>query len=442
MIDRDLQSESAAAKQASRQLAGLDSQTKRQVLEKIAAEIENSADTIFEANRKDVVAAKSQSNQSGMPSSVLARMTLTEEKLLQMARSVNAVSGVDDPVGKILLHSELDDGLELRRVSCPFGVIAAVVEARPDAVAQLSALAFKSGNALMIKAGIEIAETTEVLLQIFKTTYERSDISPAVLANVKSREELHELLKLDQYIDLVVPRGSSELVRFISANTRIPVLGHADGVCHIYVDDAADLNLATSVILDSKIQAPATCNAVETILIHRSIANDFLPRLIELLHLGGVRVRGCEQTRHICADGIDLVEQGQWHTEYGSLTVAVRVIESCDEAIAHINHFGSHHTDSIITDDQQTAEKFLSEVDSAGVFHNVSTRFSDGYRYGFGAEVGIATGKLHARGPVGLEGLVTYKYILAGKGQCVSQYIGPRARKFKHELTASEVAVG
>jgi len=305
----------------------------------------------------------------------------------------------------------------------------------------LSALALKSGNALMIKAGSEIARTTEVLLDIFKRAYESAGISPEAITNVKSREELHELLKLHEYIDLVVPRGSSELVRFISANTRIPVLGHADGVCHIYVDAAADLNLATSVILDSKIQAPATCNAVETVLVHRSIADDFLPRLIELLQLGGVKVRGCEQTRAI-SGAVDLVNESEWHTEYGSLTLALRVVEDCDEAIAHINQFGSHHTDSIISDDQQAAEKFLREVDSAGVFHNVSTRFSDGYRYGFGAEVGIATGKLHARGPVGLEGLVTYKYILVGRGQCVSQYIGPRARKFKHELTASEVAVG
>jgi glutamate-5-semialdehyde dehydrogenase len=259
---------------------------------------------------------------------------------------------------------------------------------------------------------------------------------------VKSREELHELLKLDHYVDLVVPRGSSELVRFISSNTRIPVLGHADGVCHIYVDAAADLSLATSVILDSKIQAPATCNAVEAVLVHCSIAQEFFPRLVGLLQLGGVKVRGCEKARAIYSDGVDVVGDNEWHTEYGSLTLAVRIVESCDDAIAHINQFGSHHTDSVITDDQQAANKFLREVDSAGVFHNVSTRFSDGFRYGFGAEVGIATGKLHARGPVGLEGLVTYKYILVGKGQCVSQYIGPRARKFKHELGATEVAMG
>jgi glutamate-5-semialdehyde dehydrogenase len=299
-----------------------------------------------------------------------------------------------------------------------------------------------SGNALMIKAGAEISRTTEVLLGIFGSAYERAGVSADALVNVRSREELQELLKLDQYIDLVVPRGSAELVRFISSNTRIPVLGHADGVCHIYVDAAADLNLATSVILDSKIQAPATCNAVETVLIGGRIASEFLPKLIKLLQLGGVKVRGCEKTRSVYGNGVDVVNDDEWHTEYGSLTLALRVVESCDEAITHINHFGSHHTDSIITDDQEAAEKFLAEVDSAGVFHNVSTRFSDGYRYGFGAEVGIATGKLHARGPVGLEGLVTYKYILVGKGQCVSQYIGPRARKFKHELNATEVAVG
>ena len=437
-----LRNAAAAAKQSSRLLAVLHAEAKQKILETVAAEIESSDEVIFEGNRQDVVAARTQSNQSGISSSALARMTLTEEKLLQMARSVRSVSALEDPVHKILLYSELDDGLELRKVSCPFGVIAAVIEARPDAVVQLSALAFKSGNALMIKAGAEIARTTEILLQIFTGAYARAGISPAVLTNVKSREELHELLKLDECIDLVVPRGSSELVRLISANTRIPVLGHADGVCHIYVDTAADLNLATSVILDSKIQAPATCNAVETVLVHRRTADDFLPRLVNLLQLGGVKVRGCEHTLAICGAGVDVVNESEWHTEYGSLTLALRVVESCDEAIAHINEFGSHHTDSIISDDSEAAEKFLREVDSAGVFHNVSTRFSDGYRYGFGAEVGIATGKLHARGPVGLEGLVTYKYLLVGKGQCVSQYVGPQARKFKHELNATEVAVG
>lgn len=442
MTHANIQSAAAAAKQSSRQLAALTSQDKQRILENVAAEIEGSAAAIFQANRQDEMAARNQSSQGGISSSALARMALNDEKLLQMTRSVNAVSGLEDPVGKILFQSDLDDGLELTKISCPFGVIAAVVEARPDAVVQLSALAFMSGNALMIKGGAEIARTSEVVLGIFGSAYERAGISADALVNVKSREELYELLKLDHYIDLVVPRGSSELVRFISSNTRIPVLGHADGVCHIYVDAAADLNLATSVILDSKIQAPATCNAVETVLIHRSIANDFLPRLIELLQLGGVKVRGCHQTRAICADRVDLVEQNEWHTEYGCLTLAVRVAESCDEAIGHINQFGSHHTDSIITDDQHTAEKFLREVDSAGVFHNVSTRFSDGYRYGFGAEIGIATGKLHARGPVGLEGLLTYKYMLIGKGQCVSHYIGPRARKFKHELSAIEAAVG
>jgi glutamate-5-semialdehyde dehydrogenase len=442
MTRTNLQSAAAAAKESSRQLAALTPQAKQQVLETVAAEIEGSAEAIFEANRQDVIAASNQPNGSGISSSALARMTLTEEKLLQMSRSVNAVSSLDDPVGKVLLQSELDDGLELTKLSCAFGVIAAVVEARPDAVVQLSALAFKSGNALMIKAGAEIARTTEVLLAIFKSAYERAGISADALVNVKSREELHELLKLDKYIDLVVPRGSSELVRFISSTTRIPVLGHADGVCHIYVDAAADLNLATSVILDSKIQAPATCNAVETVLVDRRIASGFIPKLINLLQLGGVKVRGCEETRTIYGNGVDVVNDNEWHTEYGSLTLALRVVESCDDAIAHVNHFGSHHTDSIITEDQQAADKFLREVDSAGVFHNVSTRFSDGYRYGFGAEVGIATGKLHARGPVGLEGLVTYKYILVGKGQCVSQYIGARARKFKHEVSATEAAVG
>lgn len=432
----------AAAKEASRQLARLTPEVKNNVLEGIAQALEQSTEVILQANRQDLQDARTCAPARSISSSALARMTLTAEKIQQMARSVRAVAALKDPANQVLLRTELDDDLELRKITCPFGVVAAVVEARPDAVIQLSSLAFKSGNALMIKAGAEIGRTTDGLMQVLRTVFEsQGDVPIAAVTNVKTREELHELLALNQYIDLVVPRGSAELVRFVSANTRIPVLGHADGVCHIYVHAAADLNMAFSLILDSKIQAPGTCNAVETVLVDQAIADEFVPELVRALQLGGVKARGCEITRSICGEDVELVSKDEWSTEYGALVLAIRVVEECEEAIAHINRFGSHHTDCIITEDHQTAESFLRDVDSAGVFHNVSTRFSDGYRYGFGAEVGISTGKLHARGPVGLEGLVTYKYVLAGKGQCVSQYLGPRARRFRHEMQSSGVAV-
>jgi len=434
----DLAQQLAATRLVSRHLGSLSGEAKDHVLNSIACSIEESGVTLLEYNRKDLAEARSQSSKA-LTNATLARMTLTQEKIEQMARSVRAVATLADPVGKILLCSELDEGLELKRITCPFGVIAAVVEARPDAVIQLSALAFKSGNALMIKAGSEISRTASALLGIFKSNFEAAGIPADATVMVKTREDLHELLKRHREIDLVVPRGSSELVRFVVENTSIPVMGHADGVCHIYVDAAADQNLAVSVILDSKVQAPGTCNAVETVLVDRGIAGEFVPKLFKLLQFGAVKVRGCEIARELCGGKIEMVAHEEWSTEYGTLVLAIRVVDGVKDAIGHINRYGSHHTDCIVTEDECNAARFLREVDSAGVFHNVSTRLADGYRYGFGAEVGISTGKLHARGPVGLEGLVTYKYLLTGRGQCVSHYVGPRARRFKHELTAGEM---
>ena len=442
MTHTDLRQASATAKEASRQLARLAPEAKDDVLEAVAQALETSSEDILEANRLDVQDARHSTGPQSISSAALARMALTAEKIQQMAKSVRAVAALEDPAGQVVLRTELDDDLELRKITCPFGVIAAVIEARPDAVMQLSSLAFKSGNALMIKAGAEIGRTTEALLGLLRRVFEsRQGVPVNTVTNVRTREELRELLGLSEYIDLIVPRGNAELVRFISANTRIPVLGHADGICHIYVEAAANLSMAFSVILDSKIQAPASCNAVETVLVDRSIADRFVPELVKALQLGGVRVRGCESTRTLAGDDVERVEEKEWRTEYGALVLAIRVVEGIEEAITHINQFGSHHTDSIITEDSEIAERFLCDVDSAGVFHNVSTRFSDGYRFGFGAEVGISTGKLHARGPVGLGGLVTYKYVLAGKGQCVSQYLGPRARRFKHEAVSTGAAV-
>ena len=417
-----------AASAASRMLATLDSATKNDALQRMARALEQSFEGLRELNAEDVQQARAVS----LPSSALARMTLTSAKLRQMTAGLRAVAALPDPVGKILLHSELDDSLELKKITTPFGVIAAIVEARPDAVTQLCALALKSGNALMIKAGAEIGRTTRGLLALFAKAIDEIEIPPHTFSDVEGREAVRELLGLHEYIDLVVPRGSADLVRFVFANTRIPVIGHAEGVCHIYVEGSANKEMAISLILDAKTQAPATCNAVETVLVDEAIANEFLPALFESLRSCGVKVRGCAETRAIC--GIDVELVSEWHTEYGDLTIAIRVVRNMDAAVEHIAKFGSHHTDCIVTEDDDAASLFLRSVDSAGVFHNVSTRFADGYRYGFGAEVGIATGKLHARGPVGLEGLVTYKYVLSGRGQRVQEYVGRNGRRFKHEL--------
>lgn len=434
----DITSAAIAAKAAARRLSLLDQQTKNDALERMAIALETSAAELMTQNRQDVEDARASVSAGTLSSAALARLTLTSEKLRQMSAGIRAVKALEDPVGRVLLHSELDEGLKLKKITCPFGVIAAIVEARPDAVVQLSALALKSGNALMIKAGAEVGRTASAIVALLRQALESvGEVPASAFTHVEGREAAHELLALHEYVDLVVPRGSAELVRFVSSNTRIPVLGHADGVCHIYVDAAANRDMAIALILDSKTQAPSTCNAVETVLVDAAIAGDFLPVLVDALHTHKVKTRGCEMTRSVCRGQIDTVAEDEWHVEYGDLTLAIRVVSGLEGALEHIERFGSHHTDCIVTDDHSAAERFLREVDSAGVFHNVSTRFSDGYRYGFGAEVGISTGKLHARGPVGLEGLVTYKYILSGKGQCVNQYSGPGARRFKHELNVS-----
>ena len=337
-----------------------------------------------------------------------------------------------DPVGEVRLHTLLDEGLELKKVSFPFGVVAAIVEARPDAVVQLSALALKSGNALLIKAGAEAAHTSECLLQLMSQAITEAGIPASALFLVRDREAVRELLRLDQWIDLVVPRGGAELVRYVMENSTIPVLGHADGVCHIFIDRHADRKMALEIVLDAKTQAPSVCNAVETVLVDTPIAAEFLPDLVCSLKQAGVNVLGCARSVELSKGEVAALAPEAWHTEYGDLTLALRVVNGVDEAIEHIEAFGSRHTDCIVTNDSKTAERFLSSVDSANVFHNVSTRFSDGFRYGFGAEVGVSTGKLHARGPVGLEGLVTYRYQLVGSGQCVRQYVGKDARPFKH----------
>jgi len=423
-----------AAKAASRRLAVMDSATKDDALERMACALEQSFGVLLAMNREDIRQAQS------ISPSFLERMSLTPGKLEQMAVGIRAVAALEDPVGKVLLRSELDDGLRLDKITSPFGVIAAIVEARPDAVTQLCALALKSGNSLMIKAGGEIHRTAAAILAAFASALDSTQIPPHAFTDVEGREAVLELLALQNYVDLVVPRGSSELVRFVVANTRIPVIGHADGVCHIYVEASANRAMAISLILDSKTQAPATCNAVETVLVDGEIANEFVPTLFRNLQARSVRVRGCAATRALCGSAVELIQETEWHMEHGDLTLAIRIVPGIDEAMDHIETFGSHHTDCIVTDDDAAASQFLRNIDSAGVFHNVSTRFADGYRYGFGAEVGIATGKLHARGPVGLEGLVTYKYVLLGNGQCVGQYVGPNARRFRHELVERNVA--
>jgi len=428
----DVSAQARAARAAARVLANVTSAKKNAALARMAGALEAAWPELARANALDVSEAEKIAAAGALKSSLVERLRLSEDKLRQMVKSVREVEALPDPVGQVRLNTLLDDGLELTQVTCPFGVVAAIVEARPDAVVQLAALALKSGNALMIKAGAEATRTSQCVVGAMARALAEEGIPAAALTLVEGREAVRQLLRLDEWVDLVVPRGGAELVRYVMENSTIPVLGHADGVCHIFIDRDADRKMALEIVLDAKVQAPGVCNALETVLVDEAIAREFLPQLVCAMKAAGVKLLGCPRSGEMTQGAIAEIAPDAWHTEYGDLTLAIRVVSGLEEAIEHIESFGSRHTDCIITRNQQAAERFLNAVDSANVFHNVSTRFSDGFRYGFGAEVGISTGKLHARGPVGLDGLVTYKYKLSGKGQVVRDYVGKDAKPFKH----------
>ena len=359
-----------------------------------------------------------------MTSAMAARLRVTERGVAQMAAQVRDVARLPDPLGRRLAATELDDGLELYKESCPLGVIAVIFESRPDVVPQVASLALKSGNAVILKGGSEAAHTNEALVAIWRASLGAFPAVPLDSASLlQSRADVLELLALDRDVDLIIPRGSYELVHFIMEHSRIPVLGHGEGICHVYVDRAADIGKAVAITYDAKVQYPAVCNAAETLLVHEAIAPKFLPLAVAKLEQAGVEIRGDAKTAAL-VPGARIVPatEKDWSTEYCDLILSVKVVADEDEAISHINRYGSRHTEAIVTEDAEAAKKFMDEVDAAGVFQNASTRFSDGFRYGFGAEVGISTSKLHARGPMGLEGLTTYKFKLYGSGQTVEPY--------------------
>jgi glutamate-5-semialdehyde dehydrogenase len=422
-----------SAKAAARRLATPRPGAKDAALEAVARRLEADAADVLAANVSDVAEAEALVARGELAEPLLGRLALDAKKLGAMVEGLRSVARLDDPAGKVLSRTLLDDGLVLEKVSCPLGVLAVVFESRPDAVTQISALAVKSGNAVILKGGRESARSTAALVASIRAGLAEAGLPEDAVQSVADRASVDALLALDDLVDLVVPRGSNALVRAIRERTRIPVLGHAEGVCHVYVDAAADPAMAISIVLDAKLTYPAACNAVETVLVHQAAVPDVMLPLLGSLLEKGVEVRGCGEAR-AAAHGLPVGEatEEDWRTEYGAPIVSVKVVGSLDEAIAWVNRYGSGHTEAIVTDDQIPAERFLSEVDAAGVFHNASTRFADGYRYGLGAEVGIATGKLHARGPVGLEGLVTYRWLLRGHGQVSATY-GPGGRPFRHE---------
>jgi len=421
-----------AAKGASRVLAGLDEAKRNDALEAMAQAIEGASAELLAVNAEDVRA-----EGGGLNAAMLARLKLDHVKLAEMAEQVRSVARLPDPLGRVLDAIELDEGLGLTKISVPLGVLAVIFEARPDAVTQIAALAIKSGNAVLLKAGKEVERTAVVLVRVLREALVEEGLPAEAVSPVVGREQVQELLGMHGLVDLVIPRGSKELVEYVQANTRIPVLGHAEGVCHIYVDESADEALALRVIEDAKTDYPAACNSVETVLVHRGIAAEFLPKLAERLRAKGVALHGDATVRELLR-GVEVEAVMDWHTEYGELAVSLGVVKGLDEAMEHIHAHGSAHTESIVAEDTAVAERFLREVDAASVMHNASTRFADGFRYGFGAEVGISTSKLHARGPVGLEGLTTYKYVLRGRGQVAGDYRGKDAKAFTHRVVAKQ----
>lgn len=424
-------SKAMAARGASLKLANITTKAKNAALLKVASGISKRRKELLRANAEDVENAERLLESGKLTKAFVQRLKLDDSKLRNVAEMARSVARLEDPVGRTLYAMELDSGLEVYKVSCPVGVVGAVFEARPDVLPQLAALCLKSGNAVILKGGKEAKRSNEAFFELIRDTTERAGIPRGWIQLIEARREVQELLKLDEFIDLLVPRGSKGFVKYIQANTRIPVLGHAEGICHIYVDAGADLGKALDVCYDAKVQYPAVCNAVEKLLVHSAIAKRFLPQLAERYGKAKVEIRGCERTRKILP-GIKKATEKDWRTEYLDLIISIKIVDSVDEAIDHINTYGSKHTDAIITENGKTALKFLTGVDSSSVMFNASTRFSDGYRYGLGAEVGIATGKIHARGPVGLEGLTTSKYYLLGKGQTVATYLGPMAKPFTH----------
>jgi glutamate-5-semialdehyde dehydrogenase len=426
-----------AAKRASRTIATLDEADRNAALEAMAKAIEDAIAELFAANASDLEIAQSFSAAEKLSPATLTRLKLDEAKLREMAEQVRSVASLRDPLGRTLDAMELDAGLNLQKLSVPLGVLVVIFEARPDAVTQIAALAMKSGNAVILKAGKEVELTAGVLVRVLRAALAGQGLPEDAVSLVVGRERVAELLGMHALVDMVIPRGSKTLVEYVQANTRIPVLGHAEGVCHIYVDREADEALALRVIDDAKTDYPAVCNAVETVLVHREIAAEFLPKLAERLRAHGVVLHGDDLVRQLLR-GVEVEAVEDWHTEYGDLAISLGVVESMDAAIEHIHAHGSSHTESILTENHATAERFLREVDAASVMHNASTRFADGFRYGFGAEVGISTSKLHARGPVGLEGLTTYKYVLRGSGQIAGEYRGANARAFTHRVSKNQ----
>ena len=420
-----------AARAAGQALAALDGAERSALLSNCAEALQSPAgrEHVLAANAEDLRLAQAEAAAGGLAPALVQRLRLDAAKLAGLAEGLRQLAAQADLVGRVSLRRELDAGLLLERVSCPLGLLGVVFESRPDALAQIAGLALRSGNAAVLKGGREAAHSNQALAELLQGVLAQRGLDPAALTLLEGREEVRELLALDRLVDLVVARGSSEFVASVRAQTRIPVMSHAAGICHLYLHAGADPQMAAQLALDAKCSYPAACNAVETLLWDEA-AGAALDACVERLREAGVELRGCPATlaRH---PGLEPAVEPDWDAEYGTLVLSIRRVAGLDEALAHIAAHGSRHTEAIVTGDEAAARRFLAEVDAAGVYWNASTRFADGYRYGLGAEVGISTDKLHARGPVGVDGLLTYRWLLRGHGQCSTEY-GPGLRRFSH----------
>ena len=412
----NIKEEAKAVKLASPKMAGTSEEARNNALLEVVKQLKARQQEIFEANAMDL----KQAEIDKVAAPIIKRLKFDETKLRDVIAGIEDLVKLEDPLFKQDMHRQLDEGLTLYRETCPIGVIGVIFEARPDALIQISSLCIKSGNCVILKGGSETMNSNRVLFNIIYEAVIKSGMPENCMLQLEARSEITDLLTCNESVDLLIPRGSNAFVQYIMNNTKIPVMGHADGICHIYVDKEADFKKAIPIIIDAKTQYVSACNSVETLLIHKDIVDEFVPKLYEALKENNVELRGTEEI--VKLTGCNQGTEEDNRKEYLDYIVSAKVVNSLDEAIEHINYFGSHHTDCIITENSETANEFMRYVDSAGVYQNCSTRFADGYRYGFGAEVGISTSKIHARGPVGLEGLVSYKYKLFGNGNVVEDY--------------------
>lgn len=426
MKNRHLAEDIQKLGRSARVLASSSVRERNGLLELIRNGLSADAPSIFAANQQDLAHAKEQ----GEKDALVKRLVFDAHKLTSVMDGLTAVAALPDPIGKVEERRLLDDGLVLEKVRFPLGVIGMIFEARPDALVQIVSLCIKSGNGIVLKGGREALETNKALVASIRASCASSSLGSAWLVHLESRDDVDSILKMDKDIDLLIPRGSNAFVQHVMSHTRIPVLGHADGICAMYVDKAADIDMAVRLAVDSKTQYPAACNSIETLLVHQAVAPVFLPEAMTALTERGVTLKGDEAVRAIIT--AEAATPDDYDTEFIGLTLAVRIVGSYQEAVDHIAAHGSGHTDCIVTENEELARRFMRDVDSSDVFWNCSTRFADGFRFGLGAEVGISTGKIHARGPVGLDGLVNGKWLLRGRGQVVADYSGEKPRRFKH----------